>query len=117
MPALGPAGLCGPPPGVCTERHTPFFFHLPPLIHAPVRFDGGYTPDQAPGLAALFSSLQPGVVAFGAAGLCASPARWIGTESGYAPYPTWSTVRSVSENDAGDPTGGLWIPAETDFTL
>jgi alpha-L-fucosidase len=57
------------------------------------------------------------VVAFGAAGLCASPARWVGTESGYAPYPCWSTAADIGAQGAGDPDGGLWIPAETDFTL
>jgi len=87
---------------------------LPPR---PPRFDGGYTPDQAPALKNLFATLQPHVVAFGAAGLCASPARWVGTESGYAPYPCWSTASSVDAQGAGDPNGALYIPAETDFTL
>jgi hypothetical protein len=89
----------------------------PPPPPYPHRFDGGYTPDQAPGLKNLFATLQPHVVAFGAAGLCASPARWVGTESGYAPYPCWSTASSVNEEGAGNPNGALWIPAETDFTL
>lgn len=84
---------------------------------AEVWFDGGYTPDQVPALKNLFATLQPHVVAFGAAGLCANPARWVGTESGYAPYPCWSTVSTISDNGAGDPDGGLWVPAETDFTL
>ena len=84
---------------------------------AEVWFDGGYTPDQAAGLKALFASLQPNVVAFGAAGLCASPARWVGTEDGFAPYPCWSTVANIGDDGAGDPDGALWVPAETDFTL
>ena len=82
---------------------------------AEVWMDGGYTPDQAAGLKNLFSTLQPHVVAFGGAGLCASPARWVGTESGFAPYPCWSTVSSISDEGAGDPNGSLWIPAETDL--
>jgi alpha-L-fucosidase len=86
----------------------------PPLSPA---LQGGYTADQAPALKNLFSTLQPHVVAFGAAGLCASPARWVGTESGFAPYPCWSTVSSISDDGAGDANGALWIPAETDFTL
>ena len=84
---------------------------------AEVWFDGGYSSSQAPALKALFASLQPNVVAFGAAGLCASPARWVGTEDGFAPYPCWSTVANIGDNGAGDPNGGLWVPAETDFTL
>ena len=82
--------------------------------HRPKR---GYSQTQKEGLANLFSTLQPHVVAFGAAGLCASPARWVGTESGFAPYPCWSTVKSISDDGAGDPNGSLWIPAETDLCV
>ncbi len=78
---------------------------------------GGYSQTQKEGLANLFSTLQPHVVAFGAAGLCASPARWVGTESGFAPYPCWSTVKAISDDGAGDPNGSLWIPAETDLCV
>jgi len=38
----------------------------------------------------------------------------VGTESGLAPYPCWSTA---DKNGAGSPTSGQWYPAETDFTL
>jgi alpha-L-fucosidase len=79
--------------------------------------DKSYPASQAAALRVLFQTLQPGVVAFGAAGLCASPARWVGTEEGYAPYPCWSTVNTISDDGAGTPDGALWIPAETDFTL
>ena len=78
---------------------------------------GGYPASQKAALQDLFARLQPDAVGFGAAGLCASPARWVGTESGYAPYPCWSTASDINEEGAGTPNGGLWIPAETDFTL
>lgn len=45
-----------------------------------------------------------------------SPSRWIGSESGYAPYPTWSTC-DFTGSGAGDPTSPDWYPAETDFTV
>eukprot|EP00041_Stephanoeca_diplocostata_P027838 m.773755 g.773755 ORF g.773755 m.773755 type:complete len:185 (+) comp23254_c1_seq7:1702-2256(+) len=46
---------------------------------------------------------------------CVSPnsVRWIGTESGTAPNPTWSTGFS----GAGDPNGAVFQPAECDTTL
>ena len=43
-----------------------------------------------------------------------SPVRWVGTESGLAPYPMWSTADA---NGGGNPAAGQWYPAETDFTL
>lgn len=46
-----------------------------------------------------------------------SPARWVGTEAGFAPYPCWSTDDEPSSNGAGKPDGSAFIPAETDFTL
>ena len=85
--------------------------------HAQRAVDGGYPASQAPALRNLFATLQPNVVAFGAAGLCASPSRWVGTEAGYAPYPCWSTTGTINDQGAGSADGGLWIPAETDFTL
>ena len=39
---------------------------------------------------------------------------WIGTESGKAPYPTWSTGTT---EDGGDPDSDVWCPAECDTTL
>jgi alpha-L-fucosidase len=45
-----------------------------------------------------------------------SPVRWVGSESGLAPYPCWSTC-SYASYGAGDPNAGTWFPAETDFTL
>ena len=79
-------------------------------------FDGGYSPSLAPKLRSLFATLQPHAVAFQAENLMPSPTRWIGTESGYAPYPTWSTC-DASSYGAGSPDSGFWFPAETDFTV
>jgi len=55
-------------------------------------------------------------VAFQGEGLVASPVRWVGSESGLAPYPCWSTC-AYDGDGAGDPTAPTWFPAETDFTL
>lgn len=81
-----------------------------------VWFDGGYPPTETSALQALFKSLQPNVVAFQAYGLMPSPVRWVGSESGLAPYPCWSTTNG-NQAGAGDPNGADWYPAETDFTL
>ena len=39
--------------------------------------------------------------------------RWIGTEMGAAPDPTWST----GFLKGGDPSSDMWCPAESDTTL
>jgi hypothetical protein len=75
-----------------------------------------YQPDLKSNLTALFSTLQPDVVAFQGEGLVASPVRWVGSESGLAPYPCWSTCDYASYG-AGDPNAPTWFAAETDFTL
>jgi hypothetical protein len=93
-----------------TELYTAFG----PLTE--VWFDGGYQPDLKSNLTALFAALQPNVVAFQGEGLVASPVRWVGAESGLAPYPCWSTC-SYAGDGAGDPNAPTWFPAETDFTL
>ena len=85
-----------------------------PLVEA--WFDGGYSPSLASNLTALLAKLQPHMVAFGGSGLLPSAVRWVGTESGHAPYPCWSTA-SPSDNGAGSADGTAFIPAETDFTL
>lgn len=83
---------------------------------AEVWFDGGYNRNLTNSLKNLFSTLQPHVVGFQADGLMPSPVRWVGTESGYAPYPCWSTANYGSAG-AGSPDATSWFPAETDFTL
>ncbi len=79
-------------------------------------FDGGFDPALAPALTALLNRLQPNAVVFGGAGLNNNALRWIGTEDGLAPYPTWSRT-AQGGNGQGDPDGNSWTPAETDFTL
>lgn len=49
--------------------------------------------------------------------------RWVGTESGIAPYPGWNTLKKkdldtgVSTAVHGDPDGDAWAPLECDTTL
>ncbi|MBI2440076.1 MAG: alpha-L-fucosidase [Lentisphaerae bacterium] len=46
--------------------------------------------------------------------------RWVGNESGYAPYPAWNAVRArdalggVATAAHGVPEGDVWLPLETD---
>lgn len=87
-----------------TELYTAFG----PLTE--VWFDGGYQPDLKSNLTALFARLQPNVVAFQGEGLVASPVRWVGSESGLAPYPCWSTC-AYDSYGAGDPAAPNWFPA------
>ena len=49
--------------------------------------------------------------------------RWVGTESGIAPYPGWNTLKKkdldtgVSTAVHGNPDGDAWAPLECDTTL
>jgi len=49
--------------------------------------------------------------------------RWVGTESGVAPYPGWNTLEKkdldtgVATAVHGDPDGNAWAPLECDTTL
>ena len=49
--------------------------------------------------------------------------RWVGNEAGYAPYPTWQTVKRVDAATGiataahGDPDGDVWLPLECDTTM
>lgn len=79
-------------------------------------FDGGFQPQLQPALAALLQELQPNAVVFQGEGLTPNPVRWVGTESGLAPYPCWSTC-DPNAYGAGSPASPFWFPAETDFTL
>eukprot|EP00041_Stephanoeca_diplocostata_P027835 m.773850 g.773850 ORF g.773850 m.773850 type:complete len:551 (+) comp23254_c1_seq13:200-1852(+) len=92
--------------------------------HAEIWFDGGFEGAMQPFVTANLASLQPSAAVFNGciqkgagnnASNCVSPnsVRWIGTESGTAPNPTWSTGFS----GAGDPNGAVFQPAECDTTL
>ena len=41
-------------------------------------------------------------------------ARLVGQESGFAPYPVWSTDDTPAQDGSGDPLGPLFVPAEAD---
>eukprot|EP01121_Diplochlamys_sp_Union-15-3_P020175 TRINITY_DN77_c0_g1_i2.p1 TRINITY_DN77_c0_g1~~TRINITY_DN77_c0_g1_i2.p1 ORF type:complete len:443 (+),score=77.55 TRINITY_DN77_c0_g1_i2:138-1331(+) len=82
-----------------------------PLLE--IWFDGGYQQDIKEKLSALLLKLQPNAVAFNGYGVSVNPVRWIGTESGHAPYPTWSTGVS----NGGDPNSTVWAPPECDMTM
>ena len=82
--------------------------------HGPLEevwFDGGYDSSMAKGLADLLAELQPDAVAFGGASLTRNSVRWVGTESGNAPYPCWSTADAQGLPYEGSPDGTVWMPA------
>jgi alpha-L-fucosidase len=82
-----------------------------------VWFDGSYTPALSGVVSALLAKYLPDAVGFNAGGLMPNPTRWIGSETGYAPYPTWSTTNTEGEYGPGEPGAPVWAPAETDFTV
>ncbi|MFH1738610.1 MAG: alpha-L-fucosidase [bacterium] len=49
--------------------------------------------------------------------------RWVGNESGYAPYPAWNSVRRIDGESGvatavnGDPYGSMWLPLECDARM
>jgi len=81
-------------------------------------FDGGYVGDEEHDISRL-TQLQPHTVFFNGFGIAASNARWVGTESGHAPDPNWSTA----DNDVcllggpGDADLAFWCPSEIDSTM
>jgi alpha-L-fucosidase len=94
-----------------------------------VWFDGGLPQDDyfRTRILALLQRLQPTATAFnGFPDINATAARWIGTEAGVAPDPTWSTGSCAMGNpvcndcqggDGGSPTDPNWCPAEVDSTM
>eukprot|EP00051_Salpingoeca_urceolata_P033457 m.20744 g.20744 ORF g.20744 m.20744 type:complete len:460 (+) comp6257_c0_seq1:125-1504(+) len=94
-----------------------------------VWFDGGLPEDPAFGdkIAALLEKYQPQAAAFnGYPTINTTAVRWIGTEAGIAPDPTWSTgscgrgnakCSDCSGGNGGDPSSPDWCPAEVDSTL
>ena len=75
----------------------------------------GYPAGTAEPIAALLAKLQPNAMAFQGPGN--NVIRWVGTEDGHAPYPTWSTAQSSWDAGAGDPNAPVWVPAESDTCL
>jgi hypothetical protein len=73
-------------------------------------FDGG---ENNVALNALISDLQPtAIVTDGTQG--PNFARLVGAESGFAPYPVWSTAAGPAQDGSGTPTGRYFVPAEAD---
>ncbi len=91
--------------------------------------DGGLPTDPyfGNGITELLKRLQPQAVAFnGWPTFNSTAARWIGTEAGQAPDPTWSSGSCGRGNqvcadckggNGGDPNDPDWCPAEVDSTL
>ena len=64
----------------------------------------------------LITKLQPQAIATdGTQG--PNYARLVGRESGYAPYPVWSTTNNAAQDGSGDPMGRLFIPPEADTPI
>jgi hypothetical protein len=75
------------------------------------RFDGGYSDAQKEALKQLLKKYQPHAVGFQGQDIMPSPLKWGGTESGYPPYPIWSTGCA---NASGDPTASDYCPTAVD---
>ena len=88
-------------------------------------FDGGFEGPMARFVNESLAALQPNAVAFNACirqdsrnvtkadCVTKNAVRWVGTEAGAAPDPTWSTGYSKG----GDPDSDIYQPAEADTTL
>jgi alpha-L-fucosidase len=80
-------------------------------------FDGGA---DLPGINAAIAAYQPQAALLQGSAR-RNNIRWVGTESGHAAYPVWSTTDAGASGEpasgSGSPTGALFAPAETDTTL
>jgi len=92
-----------------------------------VWFDGGLPTDPSfqENIIALKEKYQPQAVAYnGFPAINDTAVRWIGSENGNAPDPTWSSGSCDQGNaghgpepEGGDPNSENWCPAEVDSTL
>lgn len=90
-------------------------------------FDGGVlSPERGgAGVAELVQKLQPDAIAFQGPYGHPNLIRWVGNESGLAPYPCWATADSTTNSDGvvavegmnGRPDAPFWCPGESDCTL
>lgn len=90
-------------------------------------FDGGVLPEKEGGInmLPLIQKYQPEAAAFQGPYGYRNNIRWVGNESGVAPYPCWSRADSTTSASGvveikglnGDPNGGFWCPGEADFPL
>ena len=104
---------------LCQQMLAELWGSYGPLVE--VWFDGGALPPEqgGPDLVPLLRRLQPEAVVFQGP---AASLRWVGNETGAAPYPCWATVTRPDEPDLlklghGDPDGSLWLPAECDVPI
>jgi alpha-L-fucosidase len=88
-------------------------------------FDGG-TLENGPDILGLLKKHQPNAICFQGPEGYPSRIRWVGNESGLAPYPCWSTTdyegafdgtEANSDVGNGHPDGTSWVPAETDVPI
>ena len=92
-----------------------------------VWFDGGVLPPEKGGvdIPALFKKYQPDAIAFQGPFGYKNNIRWVGNESGVAPYPCWARADSTTSATGevkiqglnGNTTGEFWCPGEADFAL
>jgi alpha-L-fucosidase len=90
-------------------------------------FDGGVLPSAKGGIADEVTSMikryQPSALLFQGPAACDNLVRWVGNESGKAPYPMWSRADTTTSSNGiveikdlhGNPEGAIWCPAESDF--
>jgi len=90
-------------------------------------FDGGVLASSKGGISdevtALVKRHQPQAILFQGPASCENLIRWVGNESGKAPYPMWSRADAVTASNGvaeikdlhGNPDGSIWCPAESDF--
>ncbi|MCK9618777.1 MAG: alpha-L-fucosidase [Lentimicrobiaceae bacterium] len=92
-----------------------------------VWFDGGVLPPEKGGveIPLLFKKYQPEAIAFQGPYGYINNIRWVGNESGVAPYPCWARADSTTSATGviqikglhGNPSGEFWCPGEADFAL
>lgn len=80
---------------------------------AEIWFDGGENNVE---MNALISKFQPQAIATDGT-QPPNVARLVGRESGFAPYPVWSTTTAAAQDGSGDPMGALFCPAEADTPI
>lgn len=76
-------------------------------------FDGG---EKNSAMNDLIARLQPQAIATDGT-QAPNIARLVGRESGFAPYPVWSTATAAAQDGSGDPMGRVFCPAEADTPI